>query len=52
MIRNISINAAFLAAAAGTDLSTEHVLQAVRNEFAKLQVPISERQLTGRQLTR
>jgi hypothetical protein len=51
MIRNIAVNAAFLAAAARTELSRDHVLQAVRDEFAKLQVPISERQLAGEQVT-
>jgi hypothetical protein len=47
MIRNVSVNAAFLAAAADTEIRAAHVRQAVRNEFAKLQVPISERQLAG-----
>ena len=51
MIRNVAVNAAFLAAAARTDLTRDHVLQAVRDEFAKLQVPISERQLAGEPVT-
>ena len=51
MIRNVAVNAAFLAAAASTDLDRDLVLQAVRDEFAKLQVPISERQLAGEPVT-
>lgn len=51
MIRNVAVNAAFLAAAERTDLTREHVLRAVRDEFAKLQVSISERQLVGEPVT-
>jgi SpoVK/Ycf46/Vps4 family AAA+-type ATPase len=51
MIRNVAVNAAFLAAAAGTGLTRELVLQAVRDEFTKLQMPISERQLAGKVVT-
>jgi hypothetical protein len=49
MIRNIAVNAAFLAAAAGTDITMALVLAAARTEFAKLELPIREREfaLTG-----
>ncbi len=46
MIRNIAMNAAFLAAAGGDDLDMASVLAAVKDEFAKLQLPIRQRDLT------
>jgi len=46
MIRNIAMNAAFLAAAGGRDLDMAAVLSAVKDEFAKLQLPIRQRDLT------
>ena len=46
MIRNVAMNAAFLAAAGGRDLDMVSVLSAVKDEFAKLQLPIRERDLT------
>lgn len=46
MIRNIAMNAAFLAAAGGRDLDMASVLSAVKDEFAKLQLPIRQRDLT------
>ena len=46
MIRNIAMNAAFLAAAGGRDLDMACVLSAVKDEFAKLQLPIRQRDLT------
>jgi hypothetical protein len=45
MIHNIAMNAAFLAAARGSDLDMDAVLSAVRDEFAKLQLPIRQRDL-------
>jgi hypothetical protein len=50
MIRNIAVNAAFLAAAAGTQITMTLVLAAARTEFAKLELPIREREfaLAGR----
>jgi hypothetical protein len=45
MIRNIAMNAAFLAAAQGVDLNMDLVLAAVRDEFTKLQLPIQQREL-------
>ena len=47
MIHNIAMNSAFLAAARGTDLDMDAVLTAVRDEFAKLQLPIRQRDLAG-----
>jgi ATPase family associated with various cellular activities (AAA) len=46
MIRNIAMNAAFLAAGGGRDLDMACVLAAVKDEFAKLQLPIRQRDLT------
>jgi hypothetical protein len=36
-IRNIAVNAAFLAAAAGTSIRMDHVLEASRREYAKIE---------------
>jgi ATP-dependent 26S proteasome regulatory subunit len=41
-INNVAINAAFLAAAAGTPVTMPLVLEAARTEFLKLKRPISE----------
>lgn len=41
-IRNISLNAAFLASAANTPVTMRLVLQAARDEFRKLEKPINE----------
>ncbi|OBC00014.1 hypothetical protein A5784_20975 [Mycobacterium sp. 852013-50091_SCH5140682] len=46
VIRNIALNAAFLAAAAGTKISMETVLSSARMEFEKLELPIREREFT------
>jgi ATPase family protein associated with various cellular activities (AAA)/winged helix domain-containing protein len=43
MIRNIALNAAFLAAAAGTDITMPLVLGAAQTEFRKLELPIRKR---------
>jgi AAA+ superfamily predicted ATPase len=40
-IRNVSVNAAFMAAAAGEPVRTAHVLQAVRIESSKLGQPLA-----------
>jgi len=45
MIRNIAVNAAFLAAARGGELSMDDVSTAVSDEFAKLQRPLRQRDL-------
>jgi ATPase family associated with various cellular activities (AAA)/Winged helix domain, variant len=47
-IRNIGINAAFLAADCGERVEMEHVLAAARSEYAKLERPLSELELEGR----
>jgi hypothetical protein len=43
MIRNVALNAAFLAASAGVPIGMRHVLDAARTEFQKLELPIPER---------
>jgi hypothetical protein len=45
-IRNIALNAAFLAADAGEPVRMTHLIQAAQGEYAKL-----ERPLTGGELT-
>jgi hypothetical protein len=44
-IRNIAVNAAFLAAAEGTTIAPAHLARAVRREFIKLERPIPEEDL-------
>jgi hypothetical protein len=44
-IRNIGLNAAFLAADAGLCVQMEHVERAVRSEYAKLEQPLSDLEL-------
>ncbi|MGD0128614.1 MAG: ATP-binding protein [Terriglobia bacterium] len=46
-IRNIALNAAFLAAAAETPVQMEHVLQAARMEAQKIERPLSEAEIRG-----
>ncbi|MGH3796777.1 MAG: ATP-binding protein [Pseudonocardiaceae bacterium] len=46
MTRNIALNAAFLAASAGAEITMPHVLAAARTEFHKLELPIRERDFT------
>ncbi|RRR73379.1 MAG: ATP-binding protein [Candidatus Viridilinea halotolerans] len=41
-IRTIALNAAFLAADAGTPVQMQHILQAARVEYAKLERPLTE----------
>jgi len=41
-IRNIALNAAFLAADSGTPVGMAHVLRAARTEYAKLEKPLAE----------
>jgi SpoVK/Ycf46/Vps4 family AAA+-type ATPase len=41
-IHNIALNAAFLAARAGTPVTMPVILEAARNEFRKLEKPINE----------
>ncbi len=44
-IRNIALNAAFLAADLGQPVTMDHVLQAARGEYAKLEKPVTEAEL-------
>ena len=46
-IRNIALNAAFLAAAAGEPVRMVHLLRAARSEFAKLDKPLNEAEIGG-----
>jgi hypothetical protein len=41
-IRNIAVNAAFMAAGAGEPVRMPHLLRAARMEFAKLERPFPE----------
>jgi hypothetical protein len=46
-IRNIALAAAFLAAEAGDPLGMEHLLQAARGEYAKLERPLGAPEIAG-----
>ncbi|RJQ84792.1 ATP-binding protein [Amycolatopsis panacis] len=46
MTRNIALNAAFLAAADGAQITMQTVLDAARSEFRKLELPVRERDFT------
>ncbi len=46
-IRNIALNAAFLAADAGDPVTMAHLLQAARNEYEKLERPLTETEIRG-----
>ena len=46
-IRNIALNAAFLAADAGEPVGMAHLLQASRGEYAKLEKPLTEAEIGG-----
>lgn len=46
-IRNIALNAAFLAAAAGSAVEMGHILQATRIEAVKLERPLAETEIRG-----
>ncbi|HEX5159716.1 MAG TPA: AAA family ATPase [Ktedonobacterales bacterium] len=46
-IRNIALNAAFLAADAGQAVGMAHLLQASRSEYAKLEKPLTEAEIGG-----
>jgi hypothetical protein len=47
MIRNIAVNAAFLAAAANSQITIAFVLAAARTEFEKLELPVREREFAA-----
>jgi ATP-dependent 26S proteasome regulatory subunit len=44
-IRNIAMNAAFLAADEGEPVGMRHLLQAARGEYAKLEKPLSDAEI-------
>ena len=44
-IRNIALNAAFLAADAGEPVRMNHLLRAARTEYAKLEKPLTEAEI-------
>jgi SpoVK/Ycf46/Vps4 family AAA+-type ATPase len=46
-IRNIALNAAFLAAEDGVPIGMSHALEATRSEYAKLEKPLSESEIEG-----
>jgi hypothetical protein len=46
-IRNIALNAAFLAAHAGEPVRMTYILQATRSEYAKLEKPLTETEIGG-----
>jgi SpoVK/Ycf46/Vps4 family AAA+-type ATPase len=46
-IRNIALNAAFLAAEAGKPVTMQHVLQATRQEAVKIERPLSDAEIRG-----
>lgn len=47
-IRNIAVNAAFLAAGAGEPVGMAHLFHAARREYAKLEKPLSELEFASR----
>jgi AAA+ superfamily predicted ATPase len=46
-IRNIALNAAFMAAEAGEPVRMAHLARAARYEFAKIEKPLSEAEIAG-----
>lgn len=46
-IRNIALNAAFLAADEGQPVGMQHLLQAARNEYVKLERPLTDAEVKG-----
>jgi ATP-dependent 26S proteasome regulatory subunit len=46
-IRNVAVNAAFLAADAGEPVRMHHLLRAARSEYNKLEKPLTEAELGG-----
>ena len=46
-IRNIALNAAFLAADAGEPVQMKHLLRAARSEYAKLEKSLTEAEIGG-----
>ncbi len=46
-IRNIALNAAFLASDAGEVVTMQHLLQATKNEYVKLERPLTDAEVRG-----
>lgn len=46
-IRNIALNAAFLAADAGEEVQMKHLLQSAKSEYAKLERPLTDAEVRG-----
>lgn len=46
-IRNIALNSAFIAAEAGEAIQMQHILQAARNEYTKLERPLTDVEVKG-----
>jgi hypothetical protein len=46
-IRNVAVNAAFLAADAGEPVRMSHLLRAARSEYLKLEKPLTENEIGG-----
>jgi hypothetical protein len=46
-IRNIALNAAFLAAGAGEPVRMNHLLRAARTEYEKIEKPLTESEIGG-----
>jgi hypothetical protein len=46
-IRNIALNAAFLAAGAQEPVRMRHLLRAAQSEYAKLEKPLAEVEIAG-----
>ena len=49
-IRNIAVNAAFLAADAGGSVTMAHVLSAARSEYGKIGRSLTDREIQGWQV--
>ncbi|MEM7713566.1 MAG: ATP-binding protein, partial [Cyanobacteria bacterium P01_A01_bin.68] len=46
-IRNIALNAAFIAAQAGTVVQMQHILQATKSEYTKMERPLTDNEVKG-----
>lgn len=46
-IRNIAINAAFIAAEAGKPVSMEHIFQSAKSEYMKMERPLTDMEVKG-----
>jgi hypothetical protein len=46
-IRNIALNAAFLAADAEVPIQMGHILQAAQSEYSKLERPLTDSEIKG-----